>query len=87
MPNRPLAHTPIENFLRRLPPRDELVQRLALLGVADWPKRDDAFAVRVNRLQLQLQPNPGELGRILAEAGRVAQSLRSAMEARTAISR
>jgi hypothetical protein len=76
MPSRSTQQAPIEKLLRRLSPRDELVRRLALLEVPGPHRSDTAFDRRINDLRVQLRPTPGEIARIIAEAGKIGQSMR-----------
>jgi hypothetical protein len=71
-----IEHANIDRRLRQLPPRNELVRRLALLGLSDALHRDAAFNARVETLRLQLAPTPAEIARIIVEAGEIGWSIR-----------
>jgi hypothetical protein len=75
MAKRQSNRADIEKLLRRLPSRQELVRRLALLYLPGPHHADKAFDQRIDELRRQLQPHPTETARILAEAAKIGRAM------------
>lgn len=67
--------------LEALPPRDELVMRLALRELHDNIRGDRGFGDRIKQLLERLDPRPQEMAAILAEAREAEKNLRPRGEA------
>jgi hypothetical protein len=63
----------VDDFVRKLDLRSELIYRLALRGLCQACRSDGAFVQRTDDLMARF--GEGELGDILAEADRVSREL------------
>jgi hypothetical protein len=62
----------VNEYVAKLDPRRELVYRLALRGLCDRCRSDDAFTQRTDELTLRFKD---DLGAVLSEAARLSRDL------------
>lgn len=62
----------VEQYLKPLEPRQELIYRMAIVSLCDRCRGDPGFRRRLARLQARFA---GDLGEILVEAGQLRDEL------------